>query len=232
MYIGFDIHLKHMKKICQILLTVLLLISIPHNSFGQSNEIKIRFIGNCGLYMTDQNLNVYVDFPYQSGAHKYMEYDKSELDSIKENSVFIFTHRHTDHYSKKLVKKLKGKIYGNWNVAELDKLNSINQNFSIQAFRTSHKFTFKHYSYLITWHNKKIYISGDTGDTGPVSQIDNIDWVFAPFWLYRNAKEENIIIDTKMFGIYHLYPFQKIGDGFPENVHFMTKQNEVISVPY
>jgi len=200
--------------------------------FSQSNEIRIRFIGNCGLHMTDGDLSIYADFPYKSGAHRYMEYDRSELDSISDHSIFIFTHRHADHYSKKLVKKLKGRVYGNWNVSKLEELNSSAADFSIQAFKTSHKFTFKHYSYLITWHGKKIYLSGDTGDIGPVSRISDMDWVFAPFWLYRNAQVANIPIDTRMFGIYHLYPFQKIGEGFPDNVHFMTKQREVITIPY
>lgn len=201
--------------------------------YSQPAEIKIRFIGNCGLHMTDGNLNIYVDFPYKSGAHKYMEYNKSVLDSISANSIFIFTHRHSDHYSKKLLKKQKGEIYGNWNVSKLEKeLNSNFQEFSIKAYKTSHLFTFKHYSYLITWHNMKIYVNGDTGNVEPVSKIDTIDWVFAPFWLYCNAKTENIPIHTAMFGIYHLYPAQVIGEGFPDNVHFLTKQNEVIGIPY
>ncbi len=129
------------------ILFVIVLISISNFSFSQSNEIKIKFIGNCGLYMTDGNLNIYIDFPYKSGAHKYMKYDESELDSIKDNSLFIFTHRHSDHYSKKLIKNLTGKKYGNWNVSKLEKLNNSNQYFSVQAFKTSHKFTLKHYSY-------------------------------------------------------------------------------------
>jgi len=35
-----------------------------------------------------------------------MEFDASELDSIKENSIFIFTHKHSDHYSNKSIKKV------------------------------------------------------------------------------------------------------------------------------
>lgn len=183
--------------------------------------------------MTDGELNIYFDFPYKSGAHDYMKYDKSVLDSIKDNSIFVFTHRHSDHYSKKLIKKCRGKVYGNWNVSKLEKeLNNAFPEFSIQAYKTSHLFTFKHYSYLISWHNKKIYINGDTGDVEPISKIDSIDWVFAPFWLYQNAKVERITINTNMFGIYHLYPIQEIGAGFPDNVHFLTKQNEIISIPY
>jgi L-ascorbate metabolism protein UlaG (beta-lactamase superfamily) len=205
--------------------------------FCQSNEITIKFIGNCSLYMTDGNLNIYIDFPYKSGAHNYMKYDKSELDNIKDNSIFIFTHRHADHYSKKLINKLTGKIYGPWNMSkkrklDLVKLSESYKDFSIQSYKTSHKFSLHHNSYLIAWHNKKIFISGDTGDVEPISKLSNLDWVFAPFWIYRNAMEQKVAIDTKMIGIYHLYPDQKIGEGFPGNIHFLTHQSEIISIPY
>jgi len=59
-----------------IVIIVIILIS----SYSQTNEITVKFIGNCGLYLTDGNLNIYIDFPYKSGAHNYMEYDKSEIE--------------------------------------------------------------------------------------------------------------------------------------------------------
>jgi L-ascorbate metabolism protein UlaG (beta-lactamase superfamily) len=211
---------------------IIILIVITNFGFSQTNEIKITFIGNAGLHITDGNTNLYVDFPYKSGAHKYMKYDKSILDSIKENSIFLFTHRHSDHYSKKLLKKLNGKKYGNWNVSELVKLNDSIPNFSIQAFKTSHKFTFKHYSYLIIWHNKKIYINGDTGDVEPLSKIKNIDWAFVPYWILQNAKEDSIKIDAKNIGVYHLYPIQQITGTIPDNMIFLKEQNKVILISY
>ncbi len=77
----------------------LLLLCCVTAGYGQGNEIKIKFIGNAGLYLTDGNINLYVDFPYKSGAYKYMEYDDSELDSIASNSILLFTHKHADHFS-------------------------------------------------------------------------------------------------------------------------------------
>lgn len=60
-------------------LLIVPLICISNFIFCQSNEIKIRFIGNCGFYMTDGEFNFYIDFPYKSGAYNYMEYDTSEI---------------------------------------------------------------------------------------------------------------------------------------------------------
>ncbi len=89
-----------MKRIFTLIFCLLTLVG-----YSQTKEIQIKFIGNCGLYMTDGTTNIYTDFPYKSGAYGYMEFEESELDSVKENSIFIFTHKHADHYSKKKVKK-------------------------------------------------------------------------------------------------------------------------------
>lgn len=162
-----------------------------------------------------------------------MEYDKSELKNIKENAVFLFTHRHSDHYSKKLVRKMKkefaGNVYGNWNTDKLKELSSSTNEFSIQEFKTSHKFTFKHYSYLITWHGKKIYFSGDLED---LSKIKNIDWAFVNPWIYMNTASKEVKIDTKKFGMYHLYPNQKINGEIPENLIILKNLREIITIPY
>ena len=95
-----------MTKTIKTLFTIFILIFINSIGFAQSNEIKIRYIGNCGLYITDGVNHIYTDFPYKSGTHNYIEYDDSEIDSLKENSFYIFTHKHSDHYSKKLLEKV------------------------------------------------------------------------------------------------------------------------------
>ncbi len=224
-----------MKKIFAALLPLLAMLGIPNFGLSQSNEIKVKFIGNCGLYMTDETTHFYIDFPYKSGAYNYMEYDKSEIDNLKDNAIFIFTHRHADHYSKKLLKKQRGQKFDPWNIDALENLNKSIPNFDIQAFKTSHKFygiPFRHSSYIITWHGKKIYISGDTGDLEHLSQVKNIDWAFVNPWIYMNAGREQVKIDAKNFGIYHLYPTQKIDGEFPKNIVTLKNQGEIISIHY
>jgi len=216
---------------------LLTLLSLSFTSFSQTSEINIEFIGNCGLYMTDGISNIYIDFPYKSGAHHYMEYSQTELDSLKKNPIFIFTHKHSDHYSGKLVKKhaekLNGKIYTPWNVKELLKLNDELKDFTIEAFKTKHKFSIKHYSYLITWHNKRIFISGDTEYAETIALLKDIDWAFAPAWLIMDAQEKGIKLGdiSKKFAIYHIGPQDNInitGD----NVIMLDKQGENIKIPY
>lgn len=218
-----------MKLIHKTTFLIFTLTFISNVGFAQSKEIKIEFLGNCGLYMTDGNTNIYTDFPYKSGAFGYMEFEESELASIKENSLFIFTHKHADHYSKKnlktVMKEKGGQEFGVSNIAELEALGDTLDDFEIKAFKTAHKvfgISFKHYSYLITWHGKTIYLSGDTTIPTTIGEIKNIDLAFIPYWLYSNAKTQNITIDAKEIGIYHLYP----SEIEPAEKFFKDKENQ------
>ncbi len=50
-----------MKNIKKYIFLIISFIIISNFGFGQNNEIKIKFIGNCGLYMTDGDLNLYLE---------------------------------------------------------------------------------------------------------------------------------------------------------------------------
>jgi phosphoribosyl 1,2-cyclic phosphodiesterase len=216
---------------------LLTLICYSISGFSQTSEINIRFIGNCGLYMTDGTSNIYIDFPYKSGAHNYMEYDLSELDSVKSKPIFIYTHKHSDHFSgrlvKKLAKRLDGKVYTTRNVKELLKLNNELADFKIEAFETKHQFSINHYSYLLTWHNKKIFISGDTEHAETIASLKEIDWAFVPAWLLMDANEKGVKLGviSKMFAVYHIGPDDNITNEDPKII-LLNKQGEIIKIPY
>lgn len=215
---------------------IILFFGFHHWGFGQTKEIKIRFIGNCGLHLTDGKSNLYVDFPYKSGAFGYMKYNSSEIDSVSENAIFIFTHKHPDHYSKKMIRQVKGKhkgkVFGNGKAKKYQKLNASVDDFKIEIFKTKHRFSFKHHSYLITWHGKRIFFSGDTETSETIATIKDIDWAFVPGWIIMDAKEKNITIDAKKIGLYHLYPKQKVTNAKPEKYLILDKQGEVILIPF
>ncbi len=219
----------------KIILMNFTLIFILNLGFGQANEIKIKFISNCGLYLTDGTTNIYCDFPYRSGAFIYDEFDPSELDSIKENSIFLFTHTHGDHYSRKnmrfVLKNKNGKKYGKWNIDELENLGKIIPDFEIKAIKTNHKFSFKHYSYLITWHGKRIYISGDAESTTTIEGIKELDWAFVPGWLLKSIFTNKIKLDTKMIGLYHVGRGDTIEIDHPK-IRVFDTQGERITIPY
>ncbi len=204
--------------------------------FSQTNTITIKYIGNCGLYLSDGKSNLYIDFPYKSGAYNYMKYEDSEIDNLKENSSFLFTHTHADHYSKKLIKgikeKHKGNVFGSWNTNKFEKLTKSFDDFNIEVFKTKHRFTIKHYSYLITWHGKRIYLSGDTESADTIASLKDINWAFVPTWIISDANNKQLKIDATKIGIYHLYPNEKINNGNPTKYYILNKQGEEIKIPY
>lgn len=210
------------------------LVLISSLGLAQNKEIKVKFLGNCGLYMTDGDLHIFSDFPYESGAYGYMEYNKSELDSIPENSIFIFTHSHKDHYSRKdfrkVLKEKGGKKYNAWNIRALKKIGENNPNFNIQVFKTKHRFTIRHYSYLITWHGKRIFLSGDTEGAETFQTVKDIDYAFIPSWVLFYAKRDSIEIDAKMKMIYHLRQNEK-GKNTEDRI-YLSQQNYVMRIPY
>jgi ribonuclease BN (tRNA processing enzyme) len=188
--------------------------------------------------MTDGLSNIYIDFPYKSGAHNYMEYDQSEIKNVKPNATFIFTHKHSDHYSKSLLKKMTGEKYGPWNIDEIKNIEKSIPDFSIESFKTPHKvfgISFEHYSYLITWHNKKIFISGDTENADTIASQENLDLAFIPAWLATDAKEKGIKLGpiSKMYAIYHIGPKDHItNDGNDPQIKLLDKQGETILFPF
>jgi ribonuclease BN (tRNA processing enzyme) len=225
-----------MTRFYRKLVFIITFIGFANIGFSQTGEINIKFIGNCGLYLTDGKSNLYIDFPYKSGAYGYMKYDQTEIDSIKDNSLFLFTHRHADHYSKKILEQIKSKhkgmVFGNWNTKNFEKISSSIDSFKIETFKTKHRFTFKHYSYLITWHGKRIFLSGDTETADIITTIKDINWAFVPYWIMLDAKEKQLKIDTEKFGIYHLYPNQKFTNSAPEKVIPLNNQGEIIKIKY
>ena len=110
--------------------------------------------------------------------------------------------------------------------------------FDIKAFETQHKvfgISFKHYSYLITWHGKKIYLSGDTENADTIAKQNDLDWAFVPAWLAMDAREKGIkLLElTKMLGIYHIGPNDHItSDETVPTLKLLNKQGEVIRIAY
>jgi hypothetical protein len=158
---------------------------------------------------------------------------------VKNHPVFIYTHRHSDHFSgrlvRKLSKKLGGEIFTPRNAENIGKLNKELNDFTIETIQTKHRFSFNHYSYLITWHKKRIYISGDTENSETLASFKDLDWAFIPIWLILDAREKQIKLleVSKMFAIYHIGPRDRItSDGTDSQIKLLDKQGEVITIPY
>lgn len=133
---------------------------------------------------------------------------------------------------RKVLRKKQGQKYGKWNIDKLAQLSDTNADFSIQAIETNHSLSFKHYSYVMTWHGKKIYISGDCETADTILTMTDLDWAFVPTWIVVDAIEKEKEIDAKLIGIYHLYPSQIVDNGNPEKFKIIENQGEVITLAY
>lgn len=71
----------------------------------------------------------------------------------------------------------------------------------ITALRTKSAQT-EHYSYLLEWGGRKLYFSGDTGDTDHLKGLPELDIAFLTPWLYENAKRANALPKAKKIVIY------------------------------
>lgn len=133
---------------------------------------------------------------------------------------------------RRVLKEKGGKKYGPQNIKKLKKFAEENPDFEIKTFKTKHRFSFNHYSYLITWHGNRIFLSGDTESAETIGEIKNLDLAFLPSWIINDANHKEIKIDAKRIGLYHLYPTQEINGDIPENMIILKEQNSIISLPY
>jgi L-ascorbate metabolism protein UlaG (beta-lactamase superfamily) len=185
----------------------------------QPPPLDARFIGNMAFAISDGSTTVMTDFPYESGYSVYMEYDAAEIRSSTPATLSLITHRHGDHWDRGLFEKTTWQVTGPSDVvsafptARIVALSS-EATFGpvhIQALDTPHA-NIGHYSYVVTWHGRRMYFSGDTEDTSHLAAVRNLDVAFLSPWLYRSALKRGIRIDTTRVVIYH----QQEGERVPE----------------
>lgn len=113
----------------------------------------------------------------------------------------------------------------------MEELNDSVSFLRVKAFKTKHRFSFKHYSYLISWHGKRIFISGDTEHAEVFNEVKEIDWAFVPVWILQDANEKNIKVDVDKFGLYHIGKNDKITTE-EKNIMLLDESGEVILISY
>ncbi len=178
--------------------------------------LHARFIGNMAYAITDGTVTLFTDFPYESGYSIYMEYDAREIRSTTKESIALVTHRHGDHWDPALFSRT------NWRViAPADALANVpsarvvralplspalttitSGPITIEALPTPHA-NIGHYSYLVTWHRRRLYFTGDTDSAEQLLATKNLDVAFVSPWLFERAAGAGRRIDAKRVVIYH-----------------------------
>ena len=210
-----------MKRLLFILFTSLLC----------SEKLDIQYIGNASFVLSDGKKNVFIDFPYEAGAYGFaMDYS---LDSIitGDNNISIITHHHGDHWWRKGFMDSNNKLFAPYFVRLfvpksreiLFEEHSTIDDLIINPIKTPHGFSIapfgfninlkciSHYSYVLFWHNKKIFISGDANSDYELLQREkNIDIAIITYWNGQYAFKNNKNIDAKHIIFCHFEYLEQI----------------------
>ncbi len=188
-------------------------------SSAQRPVLDARFIGNMAFAITDGSVTVMTDFPYESGYSRYMEYAPGEIRSSTPTTLALITHRHRDHWEPALFAKTNWKVAGPddvvasvaaHRVVPLQSTTSFGL-VQIERLETPHA-QIDHYSYIITWHGKRLYFTGDTESLEALLAAKNLDVAFISPWVYRSAVRRGAVLDAKRIVVYH----HSTGEQVPE----------------
>jgi L-ascorbate metabolism protein UlaG (beta-lactamase superfamily) len=178
--------------------------------------LEARFIGNMAYAISDGKTTLFTDFPYQSGYSVYMEYDGAQIRSSTPRTLSLITHRHGDHWDRGLFQKTNWQVMG-----PLDAVGDVPvsrvvralpvapsrstttfADLTIDAIPTPHA-DIGHYSYVVTWHDRRLYFTGDTDDATALLAATSLDVAFVSPWLFQRAKKSGRQIDARRIVIYH-----------------------------
>jgi hypothetical protein len=201
-----------------------------------AGELTITFIGNQAFHITDGETALLSDFPYRSGAFGYMSYEMEDVPPVVDGLCLI-THFHTDHFDRSLFEGRDWSIIGPPGVLQgLTTERKIPvepvirfKDLVIQPDATPHYFAPEHYSYLVTWHGKRLYFVGDTETPAYILPLEDIDVLFITPWLIRTLERQGLRLDAKQLVVYH----QKVGEEIPPFQDYLwMEQGASITLEY
>lgn len=199
----------------RLVLTVLALLGAARL---EAASLQVKFIGNAAFEITDGDMTLLTDFPYQSGAFGYMEYRAEDV--APEGPVLcLITHAHADHFDRALFEKTAWSILGPPEVTRgLDTARVVPfgkevrfRSLRAQPFSTPHG-DVEHFSYLLTWKTQKLYFTGDTEKLETLEGLRGIDALFVTPWLLRAAEAAGTRLPGKKIVLHH----HRAGEALPE----------------
>lgn len=189
------------------MLPYVLLLSF-HLAVPGPDSLRVTFIGNAAVEITDGEWTLVSDFPYRSGAFGYMEYDTA---AVRPSGpvLALITHGHDDHFDRARFAGLGWALVGPPSVTAgldgvvpLDAGRAVFGPVHVQAFPTPHG-DVPHFSYLVEWHGARFFFSGDTGDPGPLVAATELDVAFVTPWLGAELRALDAHVDARRIVVYH-----------------------------
>jgi L-ascorbate metabolism protein UlaG (beta-lactamase superfamily) len=197
----------------------MLLLALGLVTLLQGPPLEVRFIGNMAVAVTDGTVTLVTDFPYESGYSGYMTYAPSDIRSSTSTTLALITHRHRDHWERLLFTGTTWKLAGPSDVTAGLPANRVISlapttafgPLTIERVETPHA-NVGHYSYVVTWHGRRLYFSGDTESGDSLASAKDLDVAFVSPWMYRSLRRRGVRIDAKRIVIYHHHAGERVAE--------------------
>jgi L-ascorbate metabolism protein UlaG (beta-lactamase superfamily) len=192
-----------MIRVTSTLAAVLAMVAVSQNP----SSVRLRFIGNESVAISDGTLTLVTDFPYQSGYSGYNTYEWPSH-GLTGDVVSVITHEHRDHWEPKLFATTPWRVVGPSTLAvDGHRLSVPRQpvriaDATITGIRTPHA-GLEHYSYLIEWKGRRLYFVGDTESADALLAQKRLDIAFVTSWLWNRVKQAGRTIDANRIVLYH-----------------------------
>ncbi|MEZ4425266.1 MAG: MBL fold metallo-hydrolase [Gemmatimonadota bacterium] len=175
-----------------------------------TDTLYLELVGNAGVVLSDGEVSLLVDLPYESGAFGYQEYSVGSLQP-RGQVVSVITHAHTDHFDAGLWRSREPwRVMGPPSVVaglppdRVLRGDSVRiGSFDVVALRTPH--TPDHQSYRLRWRGRVVHATGDTEDPSALEGSPDLDVLFITPWLSCAAAERGIELPGRSIA-YHLRP--------------------------
>jgi glyoxylase-like metal-dependent hydrolase (beta-lactamase superfamily II) len=199
-------------------LPFLVLLLLAASASGTAETLSARFLGNEAFEIRGGDTTLLTDFPYQSGAFGYMEYDRSELRERKD-SLCLITHAHADHFDASLAAKIGCKVLAPPSVlARVPKDRALAAGTTVRfgeatiiPIRTDHGAE-PHFSYLVEWAGLRLYFTGDTEKSAELAKQGSLDALFISPWLLSSARAAGRLPPATRIVVYHHQAGEKVPD--------------------
>ena len=198
-----------MKRVILVLLLTPLTQALPAQ---QRPELTVTFVGNMAVHVTDGKSSFLTDFPYESGAFGYMDWQERLVPEDGPKALCIVTHAHRDHFEPDPASEYCARLLGpadataGWGgdvlpISDVVRLDGL----AIRPIRTPHA-GLEHYSYRVSWHGRELYFTGDTEDPSALLGQKGLDVAFVSPWLLDSVIEKEKRVDARQVVVYHHRP--------------------------
>jgi L-ascorbate metabolism protein UlaG (beta-lactamase superfamily) len=198
--------------------------------------LEVRFIGNSAFEVSDGSATLLTDLPYESGAFGYMQFDRREL-RARDTSLCLFTHGHADHFDPSMLDEVGCSVAGPHEVisaagGRADLGGGPSWHFggaTVECIPSDHGGV-PHCSFLIEWHGKRLFFSGDIDTLDALLGVQPpLDAVFLPAWLASASPRARAKFPTARIVIHH----HRTGEDLPDcGGCVVPEQGSTFTIPH